>query len=122
MDHNTRMEKNAALAMVENVDNHRKVNFDEDNIHWWRQPGLRRLYLLMPFLFLGSTTLGYDGSLLNGLQAMPSWTECEFNVELPVHLVNQDSLPQPHRLFTWIIRSHARLWRTGRAFVCSLHR
>src|SRR4051794_12714942 len=39
-------------------------------IPWWKQPVLRNLYLMMPFLFLGSTTLGYDGSLLNGLQTM----------------------------------------------------
>jgi hypothetical protein len=48
----------------------------EDKVSWWRQPELRKLYLMMPFLFLGSTTLGYDGSLLNGLQAMPTWNEC----------------------------------------------
>lgn len=46
------------------------------DVHWWRQPKLRNLYLMMPFLFLGSTTLGYDGSLINGLQTMPSWQEC----------------------------------------------
>lgn len=46
------------------------------DVHWWQQPNLRNLYLLMPFLFLGSTTLGYDGSLVNGLQTMPSWQEC----------------------------------------------
>ncbi|PSN59655.1 general substrate transporter [Corynespora cassiicola Philippines] len=45
----------------------------EDTRPWYQQPELRKLYLLMPFLFLGSTTLGYDGSLLNGLQTMPAW-------------------------------------------------
>lgn len=53
-------------------------------LSWWKQPMLRRLYLMMPFLFLGSTTLGYDGSLLNGLQTMPSWQDCAF---LPKWLV-----------------------------------
>lgn len=43
---------------------------------WYKQPNLRRLYLMLPFLFLGSTTLGYDGSLVNGLQTMPAWQEC----------------------------------------------
>ncbi|KXJ85541.1 general substrate transporter [Microdochium bolleyi] len=42
---------------------------------WWQQPKLRQLYLMMPFLFLGSTTLGYDGSLLNGLQTMQTWRD-----------------------------------------------
>ncbi|SPO01047.1 related to hexose transporter protein [Cephalotrichum gorgonifer] len=40
---------------------------------WWQQTGLRNLYGMMVFLFLGSTTLGYDGSLLNGLQTMNTW-------------------------------------------------
>lgn len=44
---------------------------------WWKQQNLRQLYLMMPFLFLGSTTLGYDGSLLNGLQTMQTWRDCK---------------------------------------------
>ena len=48
-----------------------------DEISWWKQPNLRRLYLMLPVLFLGSTTLGYDGSLLNGLQSMESWQDCK---------------------------------------------
>ncbi|KAI8168761.1 Lactose permease [Colletotrichum sp. SAR 10_70] len=40
---------------------------------WYKQHELRKLYFMMVFLFLGSTTLGYDGSLLNGLQTMQSW-------------------------------------------------
>jgi hypothetical protein len=50
----------------------------EDERPWYKQPELRTLYLMMPFLFLGSTTLGYDGSLLNGLQTMPAWKECTY--------------------------------------------
>ncbi|KAH8896735.1 general substrate transporter [Thozetella sp. PMI_491] len=42
---------------------------------WYKQPNLRQLYFMMVFLFLGSTTLGYDGSLLNGLQTMTSWQD-----------------------------------------------
>ena len=45
-------------------------------IPWWKQPLLRQLYFMMTFLFLGSTTLGYDGSVLNGLQTMTSWQDC----------------------------------------------
>ncbi|KAL4805416.1 general substrate transporter [Aspergillus unguis] len=40
---------------------------------WYRQPKLRQLYLSMIILFLGSTSLGYDSSLLNGLQTMDTW-------------------------------------------------
>lgn len=36
-------------------------------ITWWKHRSLRRLYIMMPVLFLGSTINGYDGSLLNGL-------------------------------------------------------
>lgn len=49
------------------------------DIPWYKQTELRKLYLLMPFLFLGSTTLGYDGSVLNGLQTMDTWQNCEFD-------------------------------------------
>ncbi|KJX92120.1 hexose transporter like protein [Zymoseptoria brevis] len=44
-------------------------------VQWWRQNGLRRLYLMLPFLFLGATTNGFDGSLLNGLQTMVPWRD-----------------------------------------------
>lgn len=44
---------------------------------FWKQPELRKLYGMMVFLFMGSTTLGYDGSLLNGLQTMDTWQNCE---------------------------------------------
>ncbi|KAF2677190.1 general substrate transporter [Lentithecium fluviatile CBS 122367] len=52
------------------------VEQNEDARPWYQQPELRKLYMMMPFLFLGSTTLGYDGSLLNGLQTMPAWKSC----------------------------------------------
>ncbi len=47
------------------------------NVPWYKQSELRKLYILMPFLFLGSTTLGYDGSVLNGLQTMDTWQSCK---------------------------------------------
>ncbi|OLN88134.1 Lactose permease 1 [Colletotrichum chlorophyti] len=46
---------------------------DGSTLPWYKQTELRKLYFMMVFLFLGSTTLGYDGSLLNGLQTMQSW-------------------------------------------------
>jgi hypothetical protein len=70
------LEKQTATTNVEFASGSRP---EEEQAHWWLQPELRKLYLLMPFLFLGSTTLGYDGSLLNGLQTMPSWQNCEFS-------------------------------------------
>lgn len=44
-------------------------------VTWWKSPGLRHLYFMIPILFLGSTINGYDGSLLNGLQTMDQWQE-----------------------------------------------
>lgn len=48
-------------------------------VTWYKNAGLRKLYLMMPILFLGATTNGYDGSLLNGLQTMDPWQECKPN-------------------------------------------
>lgn len=92
MAHITQPEKVSATAIAEHVDNREKLRIDDDDVHWWKQPGLRRLYLLMPFLFLGSTTLGYDGSLLNGLQAMPSWKSCEWFEGIVLDVADMDSL------------------------------
>jgi len=55
---------------------------------WWNQKYLRQLYFLMPLLFLGSTTLGYDGSVLNGLQTMPTWQDCKHS-DFEVHRRNE---------------------------------
>lgn len=57
-----------------------------ENIHrqasnplpWYQQTNLRWLYLKMVILFLASTSLGYDASLLNGLQTMDTWAACMF--------------------------------------------
>ena len=43
---------------------------------WWRHEGLRRLYFMMPVLFLSATVNGYDSSLLNGLQTLTPWQNC----------------------------------------------
>ena len=51
----------------------RRPQLDIPSVTWWKSPGLRHLYLMMPILFLGSTINGYDGSLLNGLQTMNQW-------------------------------------------------
>ena len=59
MDSKDYQEKHVDTDMVESIAaNHHGVSDDER--HWWQQPGLRSLYILMPFLFLGSTTLVLD--------------------------------------------------------------
>ncbi|OJJ71233.1 hypothetical protein ASPBRDRAFT_66226 [Aspergillus brasiliensis CBS 101740] len=40
---------------------------------WWRSPHLRKVSLFMVILSLFSSPSGYDGSLVNGLQALPEW-------------------------------------------------
>jgi hypothetical protein len=52
------------------------VELEVPPITWYKHAGLRKLYLMMPILFLGSTINGYDGSLLNGLQTMIPWQNC----------------------------------------------
>ncbi|GJP87671.1 hypothetical protein CBS115989_10459 [Aspergillus niger] len=42
-------------------------------VTWWRSPHLRKVNLFMVILSLFSSPGGFDGSLVNGLQAMPEW-------------------------------------------------
>lgn len=51
-----------------------QAQLEVPEVIWWKSPGLRHLYLMMPILFLGSTVNGYDASLLNGLQTMDQWS------------------------------------------------
>ncbi|KAM0752673.1 putative lactose permease [Meredithblackwellia eburnea MCA 4105] len=46
-----------------------------NNTHesWWKDPGLRAQVLRVIILYLAVFSLGYDGSLLNGLQALTPW-------------------------------------------------
>ena len=42
-------------------------------VSWWRDSGMRLGMIHIMILYLAVFSLGYDGSLLNGLQALPSW-------------------------------------------------
>ncbi|KAM5354473.1 hypothetical protein ACJ41O_001120 [Fusarium nematophilum] len=46
-----------------------------DTKHWWRHKNLRTLNLLLFFPMLSIFTLGFDGSMMNGLQAVEKWRE-----------------------------------------------
>ncbi|KAL6230830.1 hypothetical protein BDW75DRAFT_244462 [Aspergillus navahoensis] len=51
----------------------------EDRISWYRKKNLRRLYMfLMPSALGVEITTGFDGSVLNGLQAVDRW-QAHFN-------------------------------------------
>ncbi|KAF4968107.1 hypothetical protein FSARC_4468 [Fusarium sarcochroum] len=50
---------------------------EEDKTPWYSKPNLRFLYLcLIPAALGVEMTTGYDGSVLNGLQAVESWQTC----------------------------------------------
>ncbi|KAF9888945.1 hypothetical protein FE257_008114 [Aspergillus nanangensis] len=42
--------------------------------HWWQYPELLKLNLGLFSALLAWATTGFDGSMMNGLQAVPSWT------------------------------------------------
>ncbi|KAF5677816.1 sugar transporter [Fusarium heterosporum] len=46
---------------------------DEPTRAWWKTPHLLKLNLSIISLVLYSSSLGYDGSMSNGLQALPQW-------------------------------------------------
>ncbi|KAJ4305061.1 hypothetical protein N0V90_000591 [Kalmusia sp. IMI 367209] len=55
------------------IENENRLEVPE--VTWYKDPGLRKLYFLIPILFLGATINGYDGSLLNGLQTLNPWQD-----------------------------------------------
>lgn len=46
-------------------------------VTWYKDPALRRTYICLMFVILTSATNGYDGSMINGLQSLQYWQECE---------------------------------------------
>ncbi|KAL2060666.1 hypothetical protein VTL71DRAFT_9307 [Oculimacula yallundae] len=42
-------------------------------ITWYKEPGIRGLYVLLMLAVLTSATNGYDGSMMNGLQTLNEW-------------------------------------------------
>jgi hypothetical protein len=54
-----------------------QVNFadlpNNTNPSWWKDPGMRRSMVHIFILYTAVYSLGYDGSLLNGLQGLPAY-------------------------------------------------
>lgn len=51
---------------------------DADTTPWYKRPNLRKLYVcLIPAVLGCEMTSGYDGSILNGLQAVQPWLDCD---------------------------------------------
>ncbi|RFU25482.1 hypothetical protein B7463_g10852, partial [Scytalidium lignicola] len=44
-------------------------------VTWYKQKGMRGLYVCLMFVVLTSATNGYDGSMMNGLQSLPQWRD-----------------------------------------------
>jgi len=44
---------------------------------WYKDPGRRKLYALLVIALLSSATNGYDGSLMNGVQSIKYYEDCE---------------------------------------------
>lgn len=49
-------------------------------ITWYKQKGMRGLYVCLLFVVLTSATNGYDGSMMNGLQSLPQWESCKHSL------------------------------------------
>jgi hypothetical protein len=61
------------VAQVSEIENLQQL----DQTPWYHKKNLRRLYLTMVPAALGvEMTSGYDGSVLNGLQAVQPWLDC----------------------------------------------
>lgn len=51
---------------------------EEDKVPWYQKPNLRYLYLMLFPACMGvEATSGFDSQLINALQIVPSWGECE---------------------------------------------
>ncbi|KAJ5982848.1 MFS sugar transporter [Penicillium waksmanii] len=63
-----KQEKNAVGGMLAEV-------IPPDSQAWWTKPHLVRLNTTITGLLLYSRTVGYDGSLMNGMQSLGQWKE-----------------------------------------------
>ncbi|KAL7920251.1 sugar transporter domain-containing protein [Trichoderma austrokoningii] len=62
-------------AAVRGVEGHTLREADKRDRFWWHYPGLRSLNFLLLGCIVCDMTNGYDGSMLNGLQSLPSWQD-----------------------------------------------
>ena len=63
------------LAHLKSVGEELAAVLPEDGIPWYKKAHLRRLNFSVFCLVLYSSANGYDGSMMNGLQALPQWGE-----------------------------------------------
>ncbi|KAK8864109.1 hypothetical protein IAR55_001355 [Kwoniella newhampshirensis] len=46
-----------------------------DHLPWYKNKGLRQLNFMLSIVFMSEFLCGYDGTIVGGLQALPSWRE-----------------------------------------------
>lgn len=44
-------------------------------VTWYKDPGLRKTYIILLFVVMTSASNGFDGSMVNGLQALKPWRD-----------------------------------------------
>ena len=60
----------------------------EDPVPWYKKPNLRSLYfLLFPTCMAMELTSGFDGQMVNALQIVPAWQDCETFHEERNHMI-----------------------------------
>jgi hypothetical protein len=64
-------------------------------VTWYKEPGMRGLYIALMFAVLTSATNGYDGSMMNGLQALDQWEKCEQNLFSKFHRITLTEISFP---------------------------
>lgn len=69
------IDKNQDTYSVENLQDDKAENYLRRDQRWWKTPHLIKLNIAIFLCTLASTNNGYDGSMLNGLQSLPSWHE-----------------------------------------------
>ena len=93
-------------------------------VTWYKDPALRKTYICLMFVVLTSATNGYDGSMINGLQSLHYWQECEYLLH-ETDDPNQLTSPRfriPHWLPSWSSGLYYVHW-LSRRFACGpLHR
>lgn len=76
---NEDMHADSSDARLDDVDNRLQEMVKECG-PFYRNPNLFKLYLLIvPGCLMAAVTLGFDASMLNGLQAVPAWLKCTYS-------------------------------------------
>lgn len=74
---------------------------DLDTVPWYKRRNLRRLYFaLIPAVLGVEMTSGYDGSIMNGLQAVKPWLDCRF-IPLKTYRYQTDTMDSRLRQPEW---------------------